>query len=240
MKLTFIGTRGYIEARTQRHFMHTALLIEHRRKRIMVDAGEDWLGHLDKVRPHAIVLTHAHPDHAWGLKEGAPCPVYATEETWKLIHDYPIEERHTIELQKPAEVLGVTFEAFLVLHSVTAQTVGFRISAGRSAFFYGPDLVYIEDRAAALRECSLYIGDGATVTQSFVRKRGTQLIGHTPARTQITWCEKTGVPRCIISHCGNEITTGDEEAILATLQQIGQKKGVAVQLAYDGMVERLP
>ncbi len=51
MKLTFLGTRGEIEART-----------------------------LERQRPAAIVVIHAHPDHAWGLRDGAPCPVWATED----------------------------------------------------------------------------------------------------------------------------------------------------------------
>src|SRR5436309_6280374 len=83
MKLTFLGTRGEIEARTRRHRMHTSLLVSYRGAREMSDCGLDWLGKLKRVAPNAIVLTHAHPDHAWGLKRGAPCPVYAPESTWQ-------------------------------------------------------------------------------------------------------------------------------------------------------------
>ena len=54
----------------------------------MVDCGEDWLGNLDGLHLHAIVITHAHPDHAFGLKEGAPCPVYATQITWEETDHY--------------------------------------------------------------------------------------------------------------------------------------------------------
>jgi glyoxylase-like metal-dependent hydrolase (beta-lactamase superfamily II) len=38
-------------------------------------------------------LTHAHADHAEGLAAGARCPVYATKETWDLIHRFPITSR---------------------------------------------------------------------------------------------------------------------------------------------------
>jgi glyoxylase-like metal-dependent hydrolase (beta-lactamase superfamily II) len=48
----------------------------------MIDCGADWLARLKAVAPSAIVITHAHPDHAFGLARGAPCPVYATAETW--------------------------------------------------------------------------------------------------------------------------------------------------------------
>jgi hypothetical protein len=81
----------------------------------------------------------------------------------------------------------------------------------------------------------IYIGDGATVTRSFIRKRGKALIGHSPARTQLTWCQKEGVRRAIITHCGSEIVTGDERKILADLRAIGAERNVEVRIAYDGM-----
>ena len=55
----------------------------------MLDCGADWLGRVVRLRPSAIVLTHAHPDHAAGLTDGAPCPVYATAETWDRIRRLP-------------------------------------------------------------------------------------------------------------------------------------------------------
>ncbi|MDX1675553.1 MAG: MBL fold metallo-hydrolase, partial [Longimicrobiales bacterium] len=197
MKLTFLGTRGEIDARTRRHRMHTSLEVAYYGRRVMVDAGEDWLGELDEVNPHAIVITHAHPDHAFGLREGAPCPVWAPDVVWEEIDDYPIpaEDRHVIEPRQPVEIEGILFEAFPVEHSIRAPAVGYRITAGEVAVWYAPDLVYIEDREEALAGCRLYIGDGATMTQSFVRKRGETLIGHTPVRTQLTWCQKESVPR---------------------------------------------
>lgn len=44
MKLTFLGTRGNIKARTQRHRMHTSMLVTYYDKNVMIDCGEDWLG----------------------------------------------------------------------------------------------------------------------------------------------------------------------------------------------------
>ena len=235
MELKFLGTRGEIEARMRRHRMHTSLLISHRGARVMIDCGLDWLGKLKRVDPSAIVLTHAHPDHAWGLKRGARCPVYAPEKTWQELRHYPIKERRLIKERTPTKICGITFEAFPVEHSILSPAVGYRVSAGRACIFYAPDLIFIYERSAALKGVQIYIGDGATVTRSFIRKRGRALIGHSPVRTQLTWCQKEGVPRAIITHCGSEIVTGDERGISARLRAMAAERGVEVRIAYDGM-----
>lgn len=235
MKLTFIGTRGEIDARKRRHRMHTSLLVSYRAANVMIDAGLDWLGKFGRVNPRAIVLTHAHPDHAWGLKQGAPFPVYATEKTWRDLRQYPIKDRHVIKERTRTKICGITFEAFPVEHSILSPTVGYRVSAGRACVFYAPDLIFIHDRSEALKDVQIYIGDGATVTRSFIRKRGKALIGHSPVRTQLTWCQKEGVPRVIITHCGSEIVTGDERKISEFIRAMGHDRGIEARLAYDGM-----
>jgi phosphoribosyl 1,2-cyclic phosphodiesterase len=215
--------------------MHTSLLVSYRAGNVMIDCGLDWLGKLNRVDPSAIVLTHAHPDHAWGLKRGAPCPVCASHNTWQELRDYPITDRHVIKERKPAKICGIAFEAFPVEHSILSPTVGYRVSAGRACIFYAPDLIFIHKRSAALKGVQMYIGDGATVTQSFIRKRGKALIGHSPVRTQLTWCQKEGVPRAIITHCGSEIVTGDERDITAKICAMGSERGIEVCIAYDGL-----
>lgn len=239
MKLTFLGTRGEIEARTPRHWMHTALLVEYRGRRVMIDAGEDWREavHELRPRPHALLITHAHPDHAWGLEDGSPAPVWATDVAWSDMADYaiPVEDRHEVKPRTPFTLQQMVFEAFPVEHSVRAPAVGYRIRAGRVTVWYAPDVVYINDREEALSGCALYIGDGATMTQSFVRKRGETLIGHAPVRTQLTWCRKEGIPRALISHCGKEIVESDQHTIEAELRAMAEERHVEAGLAYDGL-----
>ena len=113
------------------------------------------------------------------------------------------------------------------------------MSAGSACIFYAPDLIFIHERSAALNSVQIYIGDGATVTRSFIRKRGRALIGHSPVRTQLTWCEKEGVPRAIITHCGSEIVTGDERDIAAKVFEMATERGIEVRIAYDGMKVRV-
>ena len=65
---------------------------------VMIDCGEDWLELLGDIKPAAILLTHAHPHHTLGLRNGAPCPVWATEETWAELREYPIGEKRIVEV----------------------------------------------------------------------------------------------------------------------------------------------
>jgi phosphoribosyl 1,2-cyclic phosphodiesterase len=200
----------------------------------VVDCGEDWRDEVAGVNADAIVLTHAHPDHAAGLKDGAPCPVYATEATWSRIESYPINRGGVFVPRKPLEINDIVFEAFSVDHSTRAPAVGYRISSGRVTVFYVPDVVYIQEREAALHDVRIYIGDGATITRSMVRKIDDALVGHTPIRTQLTWCQKEGVPRAIFTHCGSRIVKKDQDEVKTKLDSLAAERNVSAEIACDG------
>lgn len=107
-----------------------------------------------------------------------------------------------IEPRLPVELFGIESEAFPVEHSILAPAVAYRITAGHYSVFYVPDLVRIYDQAQALHGLQLYIGDGASITRSILRKRDETIIGHASIRTQLRWCQEEGVLRAIFSHCG--------------------------------------
>ena len=221
----------------------------------MIDCGADWLGRLKVVDPTAIVLTHAHSDHASGLGQGACCPVYATEETWSLIERFPLADRHVIEPRRPFRIgrisfetfpvehsllARISFETFPVEHSLLAPTVGYRVTEGRVAFFYVPDLASSHELHDALNGVALYIGDGATVTRSMVRRRSRELIGHATIGAQLVWCRLEGVGRAIFTHCGSEIVRSDARAIAARIRKLGFEQGVDARVADDGLMLPLP
>lgn len=239
MKLVFRGTRGQIEARSRRHHMHTALDVEYRGRRVRIDAGDDWRGRLGEVPPGAVVVTHGHPDHARGLDAGSPAPVWASAATWRTMADYAVPESHrrTVEPRTPfAPVPNLVFEAFPVRHSINEPAVGYRIRAGRVTVFYVPDVVAIDDRADALRGCRLYIGDGATLKRSLVRRQGPHRVGHTPVYTQLGWCAKEGVPEAVFTHCGAEIVEGDERRLGSRVRRWAEERGLrTATIAHDGL-----
>lgn len=234
-RLTFLGTRGEIDRRSARHRRHSSLLVQYGDCRIIIDCGRDWSGRLDRLAPTALLLTHAHPDHAGGLREGAPCPVYATEETWALIGRYSIAERRTVVLGEDFHLDALTCRAFAVEHSTRAPAVGYRCTLEEYAWFYVPDVVSICDAHAALAGVNLYIGDGARMTRPLMRRRGAARIGHTSMRTQLDWCRQEGVREAIFTHCGSEIVGGDGRSIAAELRRLGRERGIAARVAFDGL-----
>lgn len=107
MQLVFVGTRGGIGKRSRRHRRHAALIVGEKGGRVLIDCGADWLGRFEALRPDAIMLTHAHPDHASGLSAGASCPVYAAVATWARLGAYPIARREVLPLRQPTQVGAV-------------------------------------------------------------------------------------------------------------------------------------
>jgi phosphoribosyl 1,2-cyclic phosphodiesterase len=240
VKLKFLGTRGEIDIKTRLHRMHSSLEISYRGHRVMIDCGADWLRRVHRIQPEAIVLTHAHPDHAWGLKNGAPCRVYATEQTWRILKRFPLADRAFIEPRVPFCIHNMVFEAFAVEHSLRAPAVGYRITAGRTSIFYVPDLVSICEQREAVTDVRVYVGDGASLRRSIIRKRDGSLIGHASIRTQLVWCQLEGVQKALITHCGSQIVGADSRIINADLRALSVEQGVEARVAFDGLELMLP
>lgn len=232
--VTFLGTRGEIDIRSRRHRLHSALLIQHADSRIMLDCGADWRSRLSAVAPTAILLTHAHPDHAAGLSKGAPCPVYATEESLELLRSFPIRDPRTIRPNRRLMIGGVRFTAYPVRHSVRAPAVGYRVSTKEGSFFYLPDVAAPPDSREALAGVDIYVGDGATLTRSMVRKKNGTLIGHASIQEQLAWCRIAGISCAVFTHCGSALVRARSPELNASLRQLGREHGIDVHVASDG------
>ena len=235
MRLTFLGTRGNITRRSRLHWRHSALLISGGGSRVLIDCGRDWLGRVRALRPAAILISHAHDDHAAGLERGAPCGVYASAEAWSALAAWPMSVRYVIPARHPFALAGFVVEAWPVEHSLLAPAVGYRVAMGSCRIFYVPDVARLVNPAAALHGIDLYVGDGATLERPLVRRRGARLIGHAAIRTQLSWCAMAGVRTAVFTHCGSGIVRSDPRAMEVALAAMAREHGVRARFAYDGL-----
>lgn len=232
IEIKFLGTRGNTEITSEKHKMYTTTMFSKEGFKLMIDCGKDWETELQALNPDAILITHAHPDHAWGLLNGAPCPVYLTEIAYSYLKsslkaelDFRLIESNSRFSVGPFSCIAVNVE-----HSTVAPAVGYRIDD----IFYTPDLIEIENKDLALRLAKLYIGDGASFTKSIIRVRGKARVGHIMIPTQLDWCVQYAIPLAIFTHCGTELISNDER-IERLLQQEAQRRNMSALIAYDGM-----
>lgn len=238
MRLHFYGTKGYVEESSRAHSGHSAFVLEAKGFRLLCDFGENRKGMLEKIRPDAIFVSHAHPDHGWGLWEGTERPVYASAVTHELLRELPLLDRIVLEPASPVSIGPFRLTAFPVMHSVRCPCVAARIELGGFTAVYSGDIVAFEDPEAALSGADFYIGDGSTLTGSLVRRHESgALIGHTTVRAQLGWLARHGIVRAVFSHFGKGPIEMGQEALREALAGLAAANppGCAVTAAYDGL-----
>jgi ribonuclease BN (tRNA processing enzyme) len=235
MRLTFLGTRGNIRTKSRLHRRHSAVMVSGGGGRVLIDCGADWRGRVRSLRPAAILISHAHDDHAAGLRGGAPCGVYAGIRAWQAMAAWPLPLRYVVPERHPFALAGLLVEAWPVEHSVLAPAVGYRVTAGSRRIFYVPDVAHLPNPIAALRDVDLFVGDGATLDRPLVRRRGALHIGHATIGTQLEWCRASGVRNAVFTHCGSAIVRSDPSAIADALAGMAREHGIRARFAYDGL-----
>ena len=238
MRLHFYGTKGYVEESSRAHSGHSAFTVEAEGFRLLCDFGQNRKGLLKKIRPDAVFVSHAHPDHAWGLEEGTDAPVFASAITHEITRDLPLSRRIVLDPGVPEPAGPFRLTAFSVVHSVRCPCVSARIEAGGKVLVYSGDIISFDDPAGALAGADIYVGDGSTLTGSLVRRYPTgALMGHTTVRAQLGWLAKYGVPRAVFSHFGKGPIEMGEPALKDALAKLAADKapGCDVAAARDGL-----
>ena len=237
MKIIFCGTRGYIEESSPLHAMHSACLLVYRGRRLLLDFGENWAGRLAELAPDWIAITHAHPDHSFGLRQGAGVPVFVTQESRDLLKDYPVADFRTVAPGRHVAAGPFDILPYAVIHSIRAPAVGYRVAAGSLVIAYNADLVAIERKEEILTGVDVYIGDGSTLVRPMVRRRGEAIFGHTTVRAQLNWCRQFGIPRAFIVHCGKELVEMPPDELDRRVAALAGD--VQATVATDGLEVRL-
>ena len=237
MELEFFGTRGYVEESSGTHAGHSAFVVESGGFRLLCDFGENHAGRLAGIAPDAIVVSHAHPDHSWGLREGTRVPVYASAVTHGILAALPIEKRVRVAPGRRRRVGPFSLTLFPVVHSVRCPCTAIRLEAQGRTLLYSGDVVGFPAPDRVFPGVSLYVGDGSTLTASLVRRHpGGELIGHTTIRAQLGWLGRYGVPRAVFSHFGKGPIEMGDAALRARVAGLAGEKApnCDVAIATDG------
>lgn len=233
IKLIFLGTKGEIEEYSKKHKYHSSLLIEYKKTKIIIDYGllRKDKNDLKKIKPDAIIITHAHPDHyIWTKKNlDTDIPVYAIKETINYGKFKP-KNYKIISPGKKFRIKSFTIAPFRVLHSIRCPAIGCKITAGKKKIICTGDLVDIINKNKILKDADYYIGDGSCIRANLVRKKNGKIFGHARISTQINWCKKYEIKNIIFTHLGKETIRKEKKF---------KKDHSEIIFAYDGMIKKI-
>ena len=232
VQLRFLGTRGEIEGKTLRHQRDSSLLLTADSDKLLIDFGENHKETLSQIKPNWILLTHAHPDHAFGLKEGTDIPVWMSGESEKALADFPIKNKQIFKDKAPFKLGSFTVTAYPVAHSTKAPDHGFRIEVGNHVIAYFPDQLEIKDENEALSGVEIYIGDGAHIYRDIRRFSEGKPIGHASMMKQTKMAQQHGVKQIYFTHLGEQPLREGKD-----LDEITE--GFGAKIAYDDMTLKL-
>jgi len=247
LEIIFLGTKGEIQERSARSTHHSSFLLVYKTTRLLIEFGTNFSqADLDKHKPTHIIITHAHPDHAFGLlnKEKVSAELLLPQvvlENLKKKRDFKLTEHKTFSSVITAGDL--TIKLFKTWHSTIAPSHGLIIVAGRKKIVYPSDVAWIPNMQDVLKDTWLYIGDASYFSgKSNIRKVGDVLTGHAPMNVQLSWCQRHHVKNVIFTHFGSwafpphnmrlgNRTYEDMKSIAMYLSRVFDMN---IHLAYDG------
>lgn len=214
--------------------LRTSVLIEQRGHNLLIDASTDFRQQalrLGLKHIAAILFTHSHADHCFGLDDtrpimfrDGPIAVYATDVTWKglrRIFSYAFEPAgypgvprivpHVIE--GDFNLFGLQIDPLVVIHGSLPVTA-FRIGA----FAYVTDCNLIPDET-----CARLMGLDLLVIDALRFKKHPT---HMNLDQSLSYIEKLKPNRALLTHISHDIKHAE------TSEHLPEN----VEIAYDGLI----
>jgi phosphoribosyl 1,2-cyclic phosphate phosphodiesterase len=246
MRVTFLGTGTSVgvpsigchcptcqslDSRDSR--LRASVLVEHLAQRVLIDASTDFRQQALRIgldRLDAILFTHAHADHCFGLDDARPLmfkhgalPCYATEVTWeglRRVYAYALNPR------------GYSSTPRIIPHVIGGEfsLAGLRIEPLEVIHGALPVTAYRIGRFAYVTDCN-QVPDAACARLSDLDTLVIDALRLDPHPTHLTLSESLGYierlrPRqALLTHISHDIKHAETEATLPE----------NVRIAYDGL-----
>lgn len=212
----------------------SSIILERGKHKILVDFGRGLKKIPDDVTE--IIISHAHPDHAFGLKGMIlSVPVFMNKFSNKILskENYPF--RRKVFWRNPFHLGQIKITPVPVKHSIKAPASGLIFDIDNKRIAYFPDVLKLKDMEV-LKGISLYIGDGASLDRDLVRKRNGLSYGHASIRTQLEWLRQAKVPRAVFMHFGKWALQGNLKRLFRALSS---EFGISVRGAFGNYKVRI-
>jgi phosphoribosyl 1,2-cyclic phosphodiesterase len=174
----------------------------------MVDCGEDWTKIPNTIKN--IILTHGHPDHAFGLKYHSDKNLYMTQLTYDMLRKHRIiSEDKKVNILEPKikyKISNVVYELFPILHSTIAPASIIKI---QQKLLYSPDMRDIINKNEVFKGVKVYIGDGSALKRDIVYTKGSE-IGHKSIYNQLIMCKEQNIKYVYFTHIGHMYLSHEE------------------------------
>lgn len=215
-------------------------MVEHDGQTLQIDISADFRHQMlrEKVTQlNALLITHAHADHIFGLDDIRPfnfrqgeIPLYASESTWRMLRQVfhyifspsrnyiggglPMIKQELID--GPFEVIGLRVTPFPVIHG-RLEVTGFRISDGKVDMAFITDCNKIPESSLAL----LHGLDLLIIDALRYRPHPT----HLHLDQTLEYINQLKPRRSLLTHMGHDIMHAVASANLPP----------GVEIAYDGL-----
>jgi ribonuclease BN (tRNA processing enzyme) len=239
MKVTFLGTKGFIESDNEAHKGHSATLFESGADKLLVDCGQSWAESdiLEIHKPKWVLITHAHPDHCNGLTDKKGPKFYGNPDTVERLKD-KIKGIKSIPYDKSLKLGAFNVTPVKIFHSIEDPANGYIIDVDDRLVGLFTDVAWIPKYLEILKGLDLYIGDCSTLEKSTIRKTDdSDIYGHASVKDQLKWLNKAGVDKAIFTHLGTEPLEMTDEELTNKIKEMADAAGykfLVLRVAKDG------
>lgn len=225
-RIHILGSRALNPVDDPKIKLHSSIAIVVCGKYIQFDAGNPQKD--TKVKPVALFITHAHPDHIGHIEDFTDIPVYAIEDVWNHVDPKKFANAIPLRMNEPITIAGMIIEPFKVEHSKKVETCGYLIHDNQRKISYVPDVIRLTPEAKkCMKDNDIWFIDGSSYTRDIVNED----YGHASIKTVMEWAKELKPKAIYFLHIGKDTVAHKQEALEYAKKIVPQS-----HICQDGMM----